>query len=560
MAKATLAIYGIKDRSNLQYPAYVHDHNICLMQDGKILQYLQLERFSKRKYDNRLDLFLEDLIEQGLLKLPQEFDIVSVNAFVGNAFISQGGKIRVESGIIDKLSEGLDAATAYYQYTDWEGCSLNAYNCSQELAHIGTNLAFFGNFKENSLLVHFDGAASLSNFSAFHYKDGRIHLLEYNWDLKYLANFFNDNALSFAIIGAHPGEHTSVPGKLMGFASWGKYQEEIADWLFAHDYFKEYWHREDEIIKSAQQTLGCTANSFDNRHPFWHDVAATLQGIFTSKLTKRLSTLQLHTGAKYLYYSGGCALNIVTNTAIIEQSIFEDVFIPPCCSDSGLSIGAACLLEWEKGNIIQSHSPYLNNLGIDTPQQFGSSSPLFLQEAIQKLLAGQVLGICNGPAEAGPRALGNRSLIARPDNQELSQRLSQQIKKREWYRPIAPVMLRSIAEMVSETPIHHLAKYMLLDYKIKPEYSDKLSGVIHTNGTARIQVLNEEEDNPFMYNLLKHLYEEHQVLGLINTSFNVQGQPIVHTPDDAISAAKAMELDGLILNYKMISEDELARH
>ena len=129
MAKATLAIYGIKDRNNLRYPAYVHDHNLCLMQDGEVLQYLQLERYTKRKYDNRLDLFLEDFIQSGELELPREFDLVSVNAFVGNAFISQGGKIRLESSIQTQLSEGLEPAQAYYQYADWEGQSL--YGCRQ---------------------------------------------------------------------------------------------------------------------------------------------------------------------------------------------------------------------------------------------------------------------------------------------------------------------------------------------------------------------------------------------------------------------------------------------
>lgn len=227
MSRATLAIYGIKDRNSLQYPAYVHDHNLCLMKDGQVLQYLQLERYTKRKYDNRLDLFLEELISQGELKLPEEFDLVSVNAFIGNAFISQGGKIRFEAAIQTSLGEKLVPAQAYYQHEDWQGRSLCAYNCSQELAHIASNMAFYGSFRENSLLVHFDGAASLSNFSAFHYTHGQIQLLEYGWDMKYLANFFNDNALSFAMIGAGPGEHTSVPGKLMGYASWGKYNNKI---------------------------------------------------------------------------------------------------------------------------------------------------------------------------------------------------------------------------------------------------------------------------------------------------------------------------------------------
>jgi carbamoyltransferase len=119
--KPTLAIYGIKDRNSLQYPAFVHDHNLCLMQGGKVLQYLQLERYTRRKYDNRLDMFLEELIDSNLLELPDEFDLVSVNDFVGNAFISRNGRIRIESPRQKTLSNNLESAYGWFQYSDWNG-------------------------------------------------------------------------------------------------------------------------------------------------------------------------------------------------------------------------------------------------------------------------------------------------------------------------------------------------------------------------------------------------------------------------------------------------------
>ncbi|MGP1461203.1 MAG: carbamoyltransferase C-terminal domain-containing protein [Bacteroides sp.] len=558
MARATLAIYGIKDRNSLEFPAYIHDHNLCLMQDGQVRQYLQLERYTRRKYDNRLDLFLEELVGLGLLALPEEFDLVSVNAFVGNAFISQSGKLRFEAPILSALGEALEPAQAYYQYSDWEGRALCAYNCSHELAHIASNIAFYGSFRENSLLIHFDGAASLSNFSAFHFHQGKLQLLEYGWEMKYLANFFNDNALSFALLGAKPGEHTSVPGKLMGYASWGRYDEGIAHWLFAHNYFKEYWHKEAEIVASARKELGIEVDCFDNQHDFWQHVAATLQDIFTQKLIAHISALQHQTRAQYLYYSGGCALNIVANTALIESGLFQEVFIPPCCNDSGLSLGAACLLELRKGNTIRPHTAYLNNLGIE--DNAVPISDATIEAIAQLLLRGSILGVCNGTAEAGPRALGNRSLIALADDVVLARHLSQDIKKREWYRPIAPIMLTTVADKITTSPVNHLAKYMLLDYKIKPEYAGGLTGVIHANGTTRIQTLDSEHDNPFMFRLLSYLYARHQILGLINTSFNVQGQPIVHTAADAIETSLKMGLDGLVLNHQLITKDALATY
>lgn len=544
--RATLAIYGIKDRNQLEYPAYTHDHNLCLMQDGKVLQYLQLERFTRRKYDNRLDEFLEELIDRKLLNLPDEFDIVSVNAFVGSSFITKKGRIRFEAINNKTLGDGLDNAYAYYQNADWEGKEIAAFNCSHELAHIASCLPFFGNFKNNSLLIHFDGAASVSNFSAYHFKDGVIKLLEYGWDLKYLANFFNDNAFVFQILGARSGEHCSVPGKLMGYAALGNYDSRLEKWLRANGFFKEYWGNPAAILRSIQSEFGLGIDDFDNKNSFFQDVAATLQVIFERTLLNKINSLQDHIKADYLYYSGGCALNIVANTKLVQRDLFKDIFIPPCCNDSGLSMGGAALLEWKKGNCIAPHSPYLNNVGItSTNCQITDAAILRTAEII---MSGGIVGVCNGGGEAGPRALGNRSLIALPDSKEIAARMSMEIKKREWYRPVAPIMLSHIAQKVTGQPMHHLSKYMLLDFEISPEFSAYLNGVIHANNTARIQTIDEEKDNPFMFRLLNHLYEHHGVLALINTSFNSQGTPIIHNAETALESAARMNLNAVIVN------------
>jgi carbamoyltransferase len=125
-------------------------------------------------------------------------------------------------------------------------------------------------------------------------------------------------------------------------------------------------------------------------------------------------------------------------------------------------------------------------------------------------------------------------------------------KKREWYRPVAPVMLHEIAEKVTGKRVHHLSKYMLLDFKILPEFQDKLQGVTHINGTARIQTFKHREDNPFIFDLLKYLWKNHKIYALINTSFNKKGEPIVHTKEEALKSAKNMNLDAVIIDYKLI--------
>ncbi|MCR5454367.1 MAG: hypothetical protein K6F33_05215, partial [Bacteroidales bacterium] len=137
----------------------------------------------------------------------------------------------------------------------------------------------------------------------------------------------------------------------------------------------------------------------------------------------------------------------------------------------------------------------------------------------------------------------------------LSQKLSMTVKKREWYRPVAPIMLKNVAEKVTVQNVNPLAKFMLSDFEIKHEFDKDLCGVIHANQTARIQTLETENDNPFMYLLLSYLYEHHGIMALINTSFNAQGEPIVHTPDDAIASAKKMNLDAVVINGKLKIEN-----
>jgi len=242
MSKPTLAVYGIKDRNMAPFPIFVHDHNLCVMQNGRILGYLHLERFSRRKYDNRLDLFIEDLLDSNILDLPvelDEFDIVSVNDFVGNAFISRNGRFHIEANHQQILEARLFAARAYLsQRCGWCGKEIPAWCCPHEIAHIFSCVPFYGSFKENSLLISFDGASSLGNYSAFICRNGVITLVENNWgDLGFASKLFNDNKLSFSMLGIQPHEHCSLPGKLMGYASWGRYDKEIEQWLRDNSFF-----------------------------------------------------------------------------------------------------------------------------------------------------------------------------------------------------------------------------------------------------------------------------------------------------------------------------------
>ena len=165
----------------------------------------------------------------------------------------------------------------------------------------------------------------------------------------------------------------------------------------------------------------------------------------------------------------------------------------------------------------------------------------------------KVYAIYTGYGETGPRALGFRSIIARADSTSIAEKISREIKKREWYRPIAPVMLdRNFSYFTGKTDYPEIARYMLAEFNIIPEKVDEIRGCVHADGTSRIQVVDRNAENPYLEDLLETLDQVFGIKCIINTSFNQQGEPIIHSKDQAMEAALCMGLDGLIVNGKAV--------
>lgn len=548
--RPTIGIYAIQDRADFPWPGYTHDHSICVMQDGRVLDYLQLERWTRRKYDNHMHLHLEDLVDQNLLRHVQECDWVFANSFIGSSFFSQNGRFRAETQHRDQLQVGCTPMKAWGEFSKWGGKEITAFSIDHELAHVCSNLPFYGSFIENSLHVHFDGGASLSNCSLFLFRNGRLQLLDYHWKLSHLSKFFNNNALAFALLNHSPGEHCAVPGKLMGFATMGKADTDLIVWLKANDFFKENWQDKSAFYQQAKADFSWQGQLGDTRDPFLQNIAASFQHVFVTEWLAFLEQTQREIKADVLYLSGGCALNIVANTQIVQSGLFQDVRIPPCPGDSGLSLGAAAYREWMQHGKMERHSPYLNNIGLEeAPQRYDRA---LVRQTGDLLAAGHIIGLYQGAGEVGPRALGNRSILARPDSRALAARVSMTCKGREWYRPIAPVMLEKHALRLTGLPsIHHLSGYMLLDFAIPQANRPAIAGVVHGNGTARIQTLFSRMQHPFLWDLLDYLDTEHQIPALINTSFNGPGEPIVHTPAQALESASRMGLDAVLIHAEL---------
>ena len=539
--KHIVSIWGIQDGSGFPNEGWseffpTHDHALCIMKDGEIQSAIELERLTRVKNDNTLSDKIEGLIED----LPEDFIAVVVNDFNGNAFISKNGLWRTECDRF-ALDEIISPA-----YSLIKRKKIESYVCPHELAHIGANLVFYGNFKENSLLVHIDGLASQSCASVYLYKNKKIRHIYHGFDLLKEVQLFGFNDLTCQMMGGkNEQSRLSTPGKLMGYSSYGSYDKNLMKKLIKEDWYHDHW-------KNPKFYKDFNVEEIDLNLPLFKNIAYCCQKAFEDKVLEFLKKYQKLTGAENLYYSGGCALNINLNSLIIKSGLFKNVYIPPCCSDTGLAIGGAAIIEFLRGNKIKKHSAYQNSIGISNGK-VNKLSQVLVDDVCKHIYEKKVVGVCIGNAESGPRALGHRTLLALP-TQDMFEKVSMGIKKREWFRPLAPIITESRAKDIFEDyKKNEINKFMLLSYKIKKRWQKEIAGVCHIDNTARPQIIEDgDRETIHIQQILECMWEKYHIPCLINTSFNGKGEPIVHTPQDAISSATRIGVDYVLFNDKII--------
>jgi len=307
--------------------------------------------------------------------------------------------------------------------------------------------------------------------------------------------------------------------------------------------------------------LTATLSESENPMQVRADIAYAAQEIFVEAIVAAARETHRQYPSPTLCFGGGCALNTLANTRIMEATPFEEVFVFPAAGDNGLAVGAAfygahSLL----GQPRRTASPGWRSRAVYTGRDYsaaeieaamerapvaGSKPADLAEEAARALAGGQTVAICRGRSEIGPRALGNRSLLALPASARMRDHVNLNIKQRESFRPLAPVV-----------PLEHLATYfegissespyMLLVARVRPEAREALAAVTHVDGTARVQTVRGE-DNPFLHRLLELVGEATDTPVLLNTSLNLRGKPIVETPSDALNVFLRCPIDALIL-------------
>ena len=437
-----------------------------------------------------------------------------------------------------------------------------------------------------------DGVGEWATTSAWIGKKNKIKPL---WEI----NFPHSIGLLYSAFTFYCGfKVNSGEYKLMGLAPYGEpiYAKKIKDHLidikddgtFKLDlsYFK--FHRGFEMTSNKFNKLfGSKPRKNESKITQFHmDLASSIQLVTEEIVLKLTRNLKKETGVKFLCLSGGVALNCVANGKILKENIFDELWIQPASGDAGSSLGAA-LIGWHdffdkprkinkadsmKGAFLGcefSNEEIIHYLKkIKAPYQSLADEELF-NELANLLDEGKVIGWFNGPMEFGPRALGGRSIIGDPRNKKMQSNMNLKIKYRESFRPFAPSVLEEDVsnqfEMTAKSP------YMLLVAKIKDEFCIKMSekekklfgieklnvarsylpAITHVDYSARVQTVSKST-NPRYYGLIESFKKKTGCPTIVNTSFNVRGEPIVCTPQDAYRCFMRTEMDILVLQNQIL--------
>jgi carbamoyltransferase len=250
--------------------------------------------------------------------------------------------------------------------------------------------------------------------------------------------------------------------------------------------------------------------------------------------------------------TGGCGLNILLNTRLVEE-FNEEVFVGPDPNDCGIALGLMLdkIKPKEAVDVTYSGTKLLD-LDIladylQTTYQNFKGDILDIDTLVQDLSQGKIVGVARGRAEHGPRALGNRSIICNPSIPNMKDILNEKVKHREWYRPFAPVV--RLEDVNKYFHWDKESRWMSFCPKVKEEWREKLAAITHVDGTARVQTVTREQ-NEWLYDLLTKFEEKTGIGVLLNTSFNVDGKPILSTIRDAFTILEKTELDCLVIeNY-----------
>jgi len=351
------------------------------------------------------------------------------------------------------------------------------------------------------------------------------------------------------------GSFFEGPGKVMGLAPYGKPGIPIEEFI---QITPQGFKFQDTVRKRFNHDEHWPA-----RKEEYADLAASVQQALEAAILSLCSRLRRE--HENLCYAGGVALNSVANERIVRESGFQDVFIMPAAEDSGTAIGAAYYGLWQLCGYTKREQQKLDSMGRSysgdeitaaiqqLPGLISTRSADVIEETADLLSHGKIVGWFQGGSELGPRALGHRSILCDPRSPDMKDILNHRVKFREGFRPFAPIVLvEDVYDWFEVEPPYGFSPFMLRVLPFRPEQASRVPAVVHVDGTGRVQTVSKDV-SPDLHRLLSAFKKRTGIPILLNTSFNIAGEPIVETPADALWCFLYTDMDAVVLGDRIIS-------
>ena len=567
--------------------AYDHDVAACLLRDGAIAFAIAKERINRHKHSTG---FYHDVIDYCLRA--EGITLDDVDLVVRNCYVLPVGELerRLTYQDVPEILPPKERKLAP-EYPLFRSRSGKVVDISHHVAHAYSAFAVCP-FQEGALMV-VDGVGSyaadiaeeghrIDNLSPlaresesyYRFEGSTLEPLKKVWlepVTGFLADeFFNMNGLGalYSRVSSYIFSDWNKCGEVMGLAPYGRANQfkslvafangslDVPEWTEAFD---QPYLPEDEKWESSPGM----------QH--WQDLAWRVQDDTERVLIERAIWLRETTGAKNLCIAGGVGLNCVANGRIVREAGFDNVWIQPAAGDDGIAIGCAyyghLAIHNKPRSFVMEHAflgaPYSDRdveaaakKWFVTVKTCHAPDDDITAETARVLAEEKVVGWFQGGSEFGPRALGNRSILADPRKAAMKDLLNARVKHRQAFRPFAPIVLAERAAEVFEGDED--SPFMLLAKRVRPEWKERIPAIVHVDGTARVQTVRREH-NERLYRLLLEFEKLTGVPVLLNTSFNIRGEPIVETPADAMKCFLSTGIDYLAMHDLLVGKSRYHR-